>query len=135
MKIDAINSNASFGAKIKIGKQKILNNLLETGGTSSVFGGSSTISAGVASGSDMIVHNSESAVPVMQWSSGMFDQFADFGHKFQVSIFDNQGYKHNGYDASFFSTSMSANGSVTYTQGMNNIVKGIENKQKLKIPT
>ena len=27
MKIDAINSNASFGAKIKIGKQKILNEI------------------------------------------------------------------------------------------------------------
>lgn len=132
MIISSINNSPHFEARIKINKQKIGNALLKTAGEASSTGGISTISTGVASGADMTVHNFESAVPSMQRASSLFDQFAEFGHK-AFKILAERGYQHNGYDASFFSSSMSTGGTLGYMQGMNNIVKAIENKRK--IPT
>ena len=82
----------------------------------------------------MIVHNSNSVVPFAQHSSSLFDQFFEYGHKI-LNLFVNKGYQHNGYDASFFSGTMSSSGAGTYSQGMNTIIKGIEKDYKNKIPT
>ena len=134
MKINMIENQPQFTAKIRINKPKIYNALLESGGEDSVSGGISTISTGASLGADMTVHNLESSVPIMQGISSLFNQFAEFGHKI-LKAFLKEGYEHNGYDASFFGTSMSGSGSLTYSQGMNNIIKAFDNKHKSKIPT
>lgn len=134
MKINRIENQPQFTARIRINKPKIYNALLESGGEDSVSGGISTISTGAALGADMTVHNLESSVPIMQGISSLFNQFAEFGHKI-LKAFLKEGYEHNGYDASFFGTSMSGSGSLTYSQGMNNIIKAFDNKHKSKIPT
>ncbi len=130
MIINSINNTPHFGARIKINKQKIGNSLLKTAGEASSTGGISTISTGAASGADMTVHNFESAVPSMQQVSSLFDQAAEFGHK-TFNVLAQKGYEHNGYDASFFSLSASTGGTLGYMQGMNNIIKAIENKRKI----
>ena len=134
MKINKIDNQPQFTARIRINKPKIYNTLLESCGEDSVSGGISTISTGAALGADMTVHNLESSVPVMQGVSSLFNQFAEFGHKI-LKAFLKEGYEHNGYDASFFGTSMSVSGSLTYSQGMNNVIKVLESKNKRKLPT
>lgn len=134
MQISKIENNSTFGARIKINKQKIESEFLQSAGSSLVAGGSSSIMTGTSSGADMIVHNSNSVVPFAQHSSSLFDQFFEYGHKI-LNLFVNKGYQHNGYDASFFSGTMSSSGAGTYSQGMNTIIKGIEKDYKNKIPT
>lgn len=134
MQISKIENNSTFGARIKINKQKIESEFLQSAGSSLVAGGSSSIMTGTSSGADMIVHNSNSVVPFAQHSSSLFDQFFEYGHKI-LNLFVNKGYQHNGYDASFFSGTMSSTGAGTYSQGMNTIIKGIEKDYKNKIPT
>ena len=134
MKINRIENQPQFTARIRINKPKIYNTLLESSGENSVFGGLSTISTGAASGADMTVHNMECLVPFMEESSSLFNQLAEFGHKVLKTFLKN-GYEHDGYDASFFGTSMSGSGSLTYSHGMDNIIKAFENKNKSKIPT
>lgn len=134
MQISKTENSSTFGARIKINKQKIESEFLQSAGSSLVAGGSSSIMTGTSSGADMIVHNSNSVVPFAQHSSSLFDQFFEYGHKI-LNLFVNKGYQHNGYDASFFSGSMSSTGAGTYSQGMNTIIKGIEKDYKSKIPT
>ena len=134
MQISKIENNSTFGARIKINKQKIESEFLQSAGSSLVAGGSSSIMTGTSSGADMIVHNSNSVVPFAQHSSSLFDQFFEYGHKI-LNLFVNKGYQHNGYDASFFSGTMSSTGTGTYSQGMNTLIKGIEKDYKSKIPT
>lgn len=134
MQISKIENNLSFEARIKINKPKIESKLLKSTGISLVSGGSSSIMTGASSGADMIVHNSNSAIPFAQHSSSLFDKFFEYGHKI-LNLFVNKGYQHNGYDASFFSGTMSSTGTGTYSQGMNTLIKGIEKDYKSKIPT
>ncbi len=134
MQISKIENNLSFEARIKINKPKIEGKLLKSAGISSVSGGSSSTMTGVSSGADMIVHNSNFAVSFAQHSSSLFDQFFEYGHKI-LNLLVNKGYQHNGYDASFFSGSMSSTGVGTYSQGMNTLIKGIQKDYKSKIPT
>ncbi len=134
MRISKLENCQSFEARIKINKTKLESKILKNAGSSSVAGGSSTALSGTASGADMIVHNSNSAVPFMQQSFSLFDQFAQFGHKMADEFLKNF-HMHDGYDASFFSTSLSGSGTITYAQGMNTIIKGIEKNYKSKIPT
>ena len=134
MQISKIENNSTFGARIKINKQKIESEFLQSAGSSLVAGGSSSIMTGTSSGADMIVHNLNSVVPFAQHSSSLFDQFFEYGHKI-LNLFVDKGYKHNGYDASFFSGSMSSTGAEIYSQGMNTLIKGIEKDYKNKIPS
>lgn len=134
MRIYATNNCTSFGARIKINKQKIYDNLLRSAGETSVTGGSSGILTGTASGADMIVHGMPSAVPSAQNSSAMFDQFAHYGHKI-LDTLSNGKVEHGAYDASFFSSSMSTSGALTYSHGMDTIIKAINKSYERKIPT
>ena len=117
-------SNIRFEARIKVNKPKLEEKFLKSAGSSMIGGASSSLLSGASMGGDMVVHLSNSAVPAMQNSSGLFDQFAQYGHKL-LDVFCRD-YKHNGYDASFFSISSSGTGAGAYFQGMNTLVKGIE---------
>ena len=134
MRIYATDNCTSFGARIKINKQKIYDNLLKSAGEASVTGGSSSLLAGTSSGADMVVHGMPSAVPSAQNSSAMFDQFSHYGHKILKALFNGK-FEHEAYDASFFSTSMSTSGVLTYSNGMDTIVKAINRGYERKIPT
>ena len=127
-------SNVQFEARIKVNKSKLEEKILKSAGSSMIGGASSSLLSGTSSGGDMVVHLSNSAVPAMQNSSGLFDQFAHYGHKFLNLFFKN--YMHNGYDASFFSLSSNGLGVGAYSHGMNTLVKGIEKEYaNKKIPT
>ena len=117
-------SNIRFEARIKVNKPKLEEKFLKSAGSSMIGGASSSLLSGASMGGDMVVHLSNSAVPAMQNSSGLFDQFAQYGHKL-LDVFC-KNYNHNGYDASFFSISSSGTGAGAYFQGMNTLVKGIE---------
>lgn len=132
MRVSQTN-NIHFGAKIRL-MPEISSPILKAGGSSSVGTGISVISSGLASGADVIVHCSDSAVPFMQKCFSLFEHFANAGHK-MMDLFVKWKYKHNGYDASFFSTTMSSLGSASYAQGMNYIVKGINKSYHSKMPT
>lgn len=134
MQILKIENDLTFEARIRINKPVIGSKLLKSTGCSSTAGGSSTIMTGASSGADMIVHNSNSAVPFAQHSSSLFDQFFEYGHKI-LNLIINKGYQHNGYDASFFSAYMSGGGAGAYSHGMNTIIKGIQKDYKNKIPS
>lgn len=134
MIINNTNNIPHFEARIKINKPRIESRILESAGCSSVTGGSSIIVAGTASGSDMIVHGVNSAIPSMQNSFSLFDTFVKLGHK-MLEIFSKPEYKHDGYDASFFSTALTGSGIGTYSHGMNTVIKGIEKNYNTKIPT
>lgn len=134
MEVLKVNSHQSFGARIKINKNKLESSLLKSEGVSAITGGSSTIMTGVGSGADMIVHGSNSAVPAMQSGSSLFDDFAKLGHDLLNRLF-NKYPQHNVYDASFFSMTSTTGGLHAYVHGMDNIIKGIKKDYNNKIPT
>ena len=134
MEVLKVNTHLNFGARIKISKNKLESSLLKSEGVSAVTGGSSTIVTGAGSGADMMVHGSNNAVPAMQSSSSLFEDFAKFGHEL-LSRLMNKPPEHNAYDASFFSTTSTAMGAQVYSHGMNNIIKGIQKDYNNKIPT
>ena len=127
-------SNIQFEARIKINKPKFEEKILKCTGSSMIGGASTASSSGAAFGADMVAHISNDAVPVMQHSSSLFDQFADMGHKlFNAAL---PKYEHNGYDASFFSSSSGATGIGAYVKGMNTLIKGIDKEfTNRNIPT
>jgi len=133
MKIYATENKTAFSARIKINKQKMYNSALKSTGEVSVTGGSSTVLSGASSGADMIVHGVPSAIPVMQHSSSLFDQFAQYGHKIFEYIFRAK-YVPNTYDEALFSTSMTGSGSLSYSYGMDNIIEAIKRSYKNRIP-
>lgn len=134
MEIRTTEYSTLFGAKIKIDKQKIGNKFQQYTGETSIFGGSSTISSALASGADVVIHESNSAAPYIQNSSSIFDQLSRHGHK-MLGILLKNNHAHNGYDASFFSSVQSITGIMVYSNGINNTIKGMEKIYKNKIPT
>ena len=124
----------TFTARIRINKPKLEAKMYKSAGMSSLSGALSSLAIGSSSGADMVVHSSGSAIPTMQHASSLFDQFADYGHKIFNAL--QKEYKHNGYDAAFFSMSSSSGGVSAYYHGMNTLIKGIEKEYKnKKIPT
>lgn len=129
-----INSmdKTSFGMKIKINKSVLRSDMLNSSANeaSKVYGSASLIT-GMGSGADMFVHSAGNNMPAAVANSFVFDGLREFGHSALNII--NKEHVHNGYDASFFSTVLSATGANFYKAGAQKLAKCEKNSKN--IPT